>query len=397
MKKTIVMLAIAAAVLHAQWPDTVIATVSTGQSPNDARFSPDGEYVYVAVGYGLLTRISTQSWTVNGVLSLGGTPECVECTPDNTVLVADGELGRLLIIDGQSMTLLGETTIDPGPVEFALSPDGEFAFLSHSGGFASIIDIAAMETIASIWVGNQPGGCNLSPDGQILYIADNQSPNETALTLPTGPVQRFVSGMDSFDCLLAGGSIYFSNPGWEMLLRVDESTLLVTGSLTLPGAVPGWMASTPELPYLFVVSSPDNMIDVIDTAGFQHAGQIPVGASPRRPCFSPDGAFLAVPCGSANKLYVIGHDPAGVPEPDPGFGITATGPAGAPAIVVNVRSAASCTITLHDLSGRRVSTLHSGPLAPGSHSLSCQGLPSGVYHALVTGGLEGRCRLTIIR
>lgn len=397
MNKTIVLLAIAAAGLPAQWPDTVIATVSTGQSPNDARFSPDGEYVFVAVGFGLLTKISTQTWTVSGVLSTGGTPECVECTPDNTVLVADGELGRLLFIDGQTMTLLGEVAIDPGPVEFALSPDGAFAYLSHSGGFASIIDIASMERIASIWVGNQPGGCHLSPDGQTLFIADNQSPNETALTVPLGPVQRFVSGMDSFDCLLTDGSIYLSNPGWEMLLRVDEGTMLVTGSLELPGASPGWMASTPGLPYLFTVSTSENMIDVIDTADFQHAGQIPVGASPRRPCFSPDGAFLAVPCGTANKLYVLGYDPSGVQGPDPGFGIMATGPAGTPEIVVTKASAASCTITLHDLSGRRVSTLHSGPLAPGSHSFFCHGLPSGVYHALVTGGLEGSCRLTIIR
>ncbi len=397
MKKTVVLLLLAVACLQAQWPDTVIATVSTGQSPNDACFSTDGEYVFVAVGYGLLTKISTQTWSVSGVLSLGGTPECVTCTPDNTVLVADGELGRLLFVDGQTMTLLGEEPIDPDPVEFALSPDGAFAYLSHSGGFATIIDTAAMEGIASVWVGNQPGGCHLSPDGQTLYIADNQSPNETALSLPQGPVQRFVSGMDSFDCLQAEGSIYFSNPGWEMILRMDESTLLVTGSLELPGAAPGWLASTPDLPYLFAVSATGNKINVIDSADFQYAGQILVGASPERPCFSPDGAFMAVPCATANKLYVLGYDPAGVHGPDPGFGIMATGPSSTPEIIVSTSSAASCTITLHDLSGRRVSTLHSGPLAPGNHSLFCHGLPSGVYHAVVTGGLEGSCRLTIIR
>ncbi|MFO7626675.1 MAG: YncE family protein [Candidatus Fermentibacteraceae bacterium] len=397
MKNTFVMLAIAVACLQAQWPDTVIATVSTGQSPNDACFSPDGEYVFVAVGFGLLTKISTQTWSVSGVLSLGGTPKCVTCTPGNTVIVADGELGRLLFVDGQTMTLLGEEAIDPGPVEFALAPDGAFAYLSHSGGFASIIDTAAMERIASIWVGNQPGGCHLTPDGQTLYIADNQSPNETALSLPMGPAQRFVSGMDSFDCLLTEGSIYLSNPGWEMLLRVDESTLLVTGSLELPGGAPGWLASTPELPYLFAVSTTGNKINVIDSADFQYAGQIMVGASPRKPCFSPDGAFIAVPCVGANKLYVIGYDPAGVQEPHPGFEIMATGPAGTPEIVLNNRSAASCTITLHDLSGRKVATLHSGPLGPGRRSFFCHGLPSGVYHALVTGELEGSCRLTIIR
>lgn len=395
MKKAVLLILLAVAWVQAQWPDTVIATVSAGQSPNDACFSPDGEYVFVAVGYGLLTKISTQTWSVSGILALGGTPECVTCTPGYTVIVADGELGRLLFIDGETMTLLKEEPIDPDPVEFALSPDGAFAYLSHSGGFASIIDTSAMERILTIWVGNQPGGCHLSANGQTLYIADNQSPNETALSLPQGPVQRFVSGMDSFDCLLAEGSIYFSNPGWEMLLRVDESTLLVTGSLELPGVAPGWLASTPELPYLFAVSTTGNTINVIDTAGFQYAGQIQVGSAPRRPCFSPDGAFLAVPCGSANKLYVIGYDPAGVQEQDTGFEIMAAAPAGTPGIVVNNRSTASCTITLHDLAGRRVATLHSGPLAPGSHSLFHYGLPAGVYHALATGGLEGSCRLTV--
>lgn len=397
MKKTLVLLSIAAASLQAQWPDTVIATVSTGQSPNDACFSPDGGHVFVAVGYGLLTRVSTQTWTVSGVLSLGGTPECVVCTPENTVLVADGELGRLLFVDGQTMTLLGEEPIDPGPVEFALSPDGGFAYLSHSGGFASIIDIAAMERTASVWVGNQPGGCHISPDGQTLYIADNQSPNETALILPGGPATRFVSGMDSFDCLLTGGSIYLSNPGWEMILRVDESTLQPTGTLELPGDAPGWLASTPDLPYLFAVSTSESMIDVIDSAGFQYAGAIAVGVSPQRPCFSPDGAFMAVPCTSANKLYVIGYDPAGVQQPGSGPVITATGPSGTPELVVVSSSTASCTITLHDISGRRVATLHSGTLSPGRHSFPCRGLPSGVYHALVAGGLEGSCRLTVLR
>jgi DNA-binding beta-propeller fold protein YncE len=397
MKKTIVLLMLTVAGLKAQWPDTVIATISTGQYPNDACFSPDGEYVFVAVGYGLLTRISTQTWTVSGVLSLGGTPERVTCTPGNTVIVADGELGRLLYVDGQTMTLLGEEDAEPDPAEFALSPDGAFAYLSHKGGFASIVDTAAMERIASIWVGNQPGGCNLSTDGQTLYIADNQSPNETALSLPQGPTQRFVSGMDSFDCLLTEGSIYFSNPGWEMILRVDETSRLVTGSLELPGKAPGWMASTPGLPYLFAVSTTASMISVIDTADFQYAGQILVGSSPARPCFSPDGAFIAVPCRNANKLYVIGYDPAGIQEQDTGFGIVAASPAGTPGIVVNNRSATTCTITLHDLSGRTVATLHSGPLSPGSHSLFNHGLPAGVYHALVSGGAEGSCRLIVFR
>lgn len=397
MKITLVLLSMAFACLQAQWPDTVIATVSTGQSPNDACFSPDGEHVFVAVGYGLLTRVSTQTWTVDGVLSLGGTPGCVTCTPDNTVIVADGELERLLFVDGQTMTLLGEEATDPGPVEFALSPDGDMAFLTHSGGFAGIIDIAAMERTALIWVGNQPGGCHISPDGQTLYIADNQSPNETALALPEGPVVRFVSGMDSFDCLLADGSIYLSNPGWEMLLRMDESSLQVTGSLEMPGEAPGWLASTPGLPYLFAVSASGNTINVIDASSFQHAGEIAVGASPQRPCFSPDGAFMAVPCNVANKLYVIGYDPAGVGEQAPETEIRATGPSASPEVVVTIQSAESCTITLHDLSGRRVATLHSGTLNPGMHSFFCQGLPSGVYHARVTGGFEGSCRLTVIR
>lgn len=397
MKKAALFCAIIAGILRAQWPDTVLAMISTGQYPNDACFSPDGQYVFVAVGYGHLSRISTQTWSTNGVLPLDGTPECVTCLPDNTVLVADEEMNKLYFIDGEALTVIGETTVNSEPMEFASSADGSYAFLSHGDGFLSVIDPAAMEVVETVWVGNQPGGCHLTSDGQTLFVADTQSPSETAFTVPSGPVQRFVSGMDSFDCAVSEGSLYLSNPAWEMVQRMDAATLQVTGSLEIPGADPRWMAPIPGLPYMYVGSTADNTLRVVDTGSFQQAGAIQVGASPQRLQVSSNGAYLLVPCRGTGKLYVIGYDPEGVGEQAPETGIRATGPSAAPEVVVTIQSAESCTITLHDLSGRRVATLHSGTLNPGMHTFSCQGLPSGVYHALVTGGLEGSCRLTVIR
>jgi hypothetical protein len=53
MKRTALLLFWALAVADAgPWPDTVVATVSTGQYPNDACFSPDGGYVFVAPATG---------------------------------------------------------------------------------------------------------------------------------------------------------------------------------------------------------------------------------------------------------------------------------------------------------------------------------------------------------
>lgn len=382
--------------LMAQWPDKVIATVSTGQHPNDACFSSDGTSAFVAVGYGLLSRISTQSWTVSGVLSLGGTPMCVT-TAGNTVLVADEGLDRLLFIDGDSLTVLAERAMAPGPAEFQTSPDGSRVYLSHSGGFVSVIDVQTMEIESVVWVGYQPGGCHVTPDGGTLFIADNQSPEETAFILPEGPVQRFVSGMDSFDCTGAQGKLYFSNPSWGILLRVDQATRQTEGSLGLTGAEPRWMAPIPGTPYMAVVSTSDNTLRIIDTGQFQQSGQIAVGASPQRIRVSPDGAYILVPCRGTGKLYVIGHDPAGVETGGTGFSLRSAGPSGAPAVTLELDRPVCVTVTLHDLAGRTVARLHHGPLPAGVHTFQCPGLPAGVYHAAARGGIEGGCRLTVIR
>jgi DNA-binding beta-propeller fold protein YncE len=396
MRKTAVFLLALAAASAAPWPDTVVATVSTGQYPNDACFSPDGDYVFVASGYGHLMKINTSTWTSAGILSLDGTPSRVACLQGNTVLVADEELQKLYFVDGDSMTLTGETDIQPGPVEFA-APGQQYAYLVHSSGFVSIIDPEAMEIVSTLWAGNQPGGCAVSSDGGALFIGDYQSPDETVLALPTGPASRFTSGMDTFDCAAASGVLYLSNPSWNMLLRMDEASLQVTGSLYMEDADPRWMEPLPGAPYMFVVSMADNTLRVVSTDAFAEEGQVQVGSSPQRATASADGDFVVVPCRVSGKLYVIGYDPAGIEPEDGGFSIRPAGSPGVAGVVVECGVPVSVTITLHDMAGRTVSVLHSGPLPAGVHSFRETGLPSGVYCAVVRGGRRGSCRLTVLR
>ncbi len=397
MKRTALLLFWALAVADAgPWPDTVVATVSTGQYPNDACFSPDGGYVFVASGYGHLMKISTSTWTSEGILPLDGTPSRVACLPGNTILVADEELQKLYFVDGDAMTLTGEADIEPAPVEFA-APDQPYAYLVHGNGFVSIIDPEAMEIVSTLWAGNQPGGCAVSSDGGTLFIGDYQSPDETALALPSGPASRFTSGMDTFDCAAASGVLYLSNPSWDLVLSMDEASLQITGSLYMADADPRWMVPIPGIPYIFVVSLADNTLRVVSTDTFQEEGQIQVGSSPQRASASADGDFVVVPCRVSGKLYVIGYDPAGI-EPEEGrFSIRPAGSPGVAGVAVECGVPASVTITLHDMTGRTVSVLHSGLLSAGLHTFRETGLPSGAYSAAVRGDWQGGCRLIVLR
>jgi len=385
------------AALASPWPDTVIATVATGQHPNDACFSPGEEHVFVAVGYGRLVRVNTQSWTLDATLYLGGTPTCVACLPGNTVIVADSELNRLLFIDGDAMTVTVEREMNPDPVQFQVAPDGTAAYLTHADGFVSVIDPLSMSIASTVWVGNQPGGCHISPDGKTLFVADGQSPSETALTLPGGPVHRFVSGMDSFDCAMGGGMVYFSNFSWKTLLKVNAATHQVESSLCLPDSDPRWIAHMPDSPHLFMSSTSEGVLRVIDTDTFQQVAAIPVGSSPQRLGFSSGGGFLLVPCRGAGRLYILGYDPTGITGSHEGFTISAANPTGTPGLTLTTESVAFLTVTLHDIAGRPVAFLHEGALPPGTHHFSHPGLPPGVYHAVVRGDREGYLRLTVIR
>lgn len=70
------------------------------------------------------------------------------------------------------------------------------------------------------------------------------------------------------------------------------------------------------------------------------------------------------------------------------------------ALALTLAAGGPVEATLYDVLGRRVATLHDGPLAAGTHTLSVDGsaFPAGVYVARVTGdGLAEALTLTVVR
>ncbi len=369
----------------AQYPDTLLGSVSVGQNPMDICISPDGHRAYAAVEFGFAAAIDINGYSdfsLAGLVSLDGEPATLQCDQTGEYLyVADGENSKVYVVDTSELSVVKTLDIQPDPTDMILYSPGNRIYLSHGSGMISVIDTESQTILEVFWAGVQVNSLAITPDQSQIFASDNGSPEETAINSVTGNLTRITSGMDSYSCAVSGNGsrLFLSCLSWNIIGVMNIATSTVEGTISCTETAPDKMAALPELPYLYGVCPDQNTITVFGTDDLTEKGEIALPGGPSEIAVHPDGERLFVVCTGDNKIKVIGFDPSGIdPVTDEHILSAVDSPSPSPSVKVTCLEAGAVSLSAFDLSGRTVWTAEASMAQNETRQFHLGNVPAGI-------------------
>ena len=223
--------------------NSVIATISVGESPNGVAVNSASTRVYVGNrDSNNVSVIDTASNSVVATIAVEKNPFGVAVNPSGTlVYVTNFGTNNVSIIDTNTNSVVAAIPVGEIPTSVVLNPAGTRAYVANRvSNNVSVIDTASKSVIATITVGNDPYGLAMNPQGTRLYVSNSMSDN--------------VSVIDT-----ASNAVFANIP---------------------VGKGPNGVAGTPSGTRVYVVNSKSNNVSVIDTATYKVVATVPVGETP---------------------------------------------------------------------------------------------------------------------
>jgi len=253
----------------------ILKKVPLSDRPNNLAITKDGSQVLVGIRAqpGVVDVIDTTSLQKIKSIPVDGAVHNVYVTPDGKYAVSGSiENKAATVIDLHSQQMVWEVKFNRPvrPMAFETNPDGStrriFVQLSTFHGFA-VVDFAKRAEVARIKLPDQPGGFGIAegrggvpshgigvtPDGKSLWVNSTLSNAVFKYSLP--------------DLRLIGHSA---------LPEVHPLGHAPTG------AIPEWIAFTPDSKLVYVSDSAARLVSVIDAQTLKEVARIPVGEVPKR-------------------------------------------------------------------------------------------------------------------
>jgi len=161
--------------------NTVLTTISVGQSPLGVCFSPDGKRAYVThITTSSVSVINTSTASVITTVHVGNYPYGIAASPDGkTVYTANTQASTVTAINTADNTVKATIPISFGPTGIVVSPDNSRVYVTSAQykGHLGVIDVATNSLITKIPVGDVSAGVCISPDGSRVYVVNSRSDN----------------------------------------------------------------------------------------------------------------------------------------------------------------------------------------------------------------------------
>ncbi len=369
----------------AQFPETILGSISVGQNPMDVCISLDGTRAYAAVGFGFATAINVNGYSdfsLAGLVSIDGEPVTLQCDSSGEYLyVADSENDLVHIVNTTTLAVEDTFAIQPSPTDMVLYPAGEQIYLSHNNGMITVIDTENQTIEETFWAGAEIKSLAITPDGGLIFASDNGSPEEAVINTSTGNLTRITSGMDSYSCAVSGNGdrLFLACQSWNLIGAMNTTSTTIEGTISCTGDVPDKMAALPFLPYLYGVCPDQNSITVFGTDDLTEKGEITLSGGPSEIAVHPDGERLFVVCTGDNKIKVIGFDPSGIdPVTDEHILSAVDSPSPSPSVKVTCLEAGAVSLSAFDLSGRTVWTAEASMAQNETRQFHLGNVPAGI-------------------
>ncbi len=201
------------------------------------------------------------------------------------------------------------------PLSIAVSPNGAQAFVSNAAsGTISVLDLASFRVAREIHSLSDrlgPRSLVVSENGAVAYVANHAFSAVNRVDLVGGDVLDEIHVVYSFQpTYLAvsrdGQRAYIAgeHPDDDDVRMLDLDTGTFLGTIHT-GAHPGNLALSPAEDKLYVTSTTENAVDVVDVASQQVSNRIAVGAKPVDVAFTPDGKRALVVNQDDETLSVV--------------------------------------------------------------------------------------------
>jgi YVTN family beta-propeller protein len=253
----------------------ILEKVVLSGHPNNLAITKDGGRVVVGIREksGALDVIDTTSLRIVKSIPVDGPVHNVFITPDGKYAVSGSlESSVMSVVDLQSQQMVWTLKFDHPvrPTTFDTNQDGStkriFVQLSAVHGFA-IVDFAKRVEVARIKLPDQPSGFGraegragtpshgiaVAPDGKTLWV------NST----------------------LANSIFVYSLPDLRLIGHAELPVAHPVNHAPT-GAIPDWIAFTPDSKFAYVADSALGLVSVIDAQSLKDVTQIPVGEVPKR-------------------------------------------------------------------------------------------------------------------
>ena len=237
-------------------------------SPTIPAVTPDGARIYVTNNLqDTVTVINTLTNTVIDTITVGQSPWGIAITPDGTRAYVASRSGAISVIDTSTNTVITSIADSAGPLNVAITPDGSRAYVSNLLGSISVVDISTNTIITSFPILHfalpgflQPAfnlfAIVLTPDGTRGYVASHSTgdtyvfstiSNSMTGTIPTGqgsPLSIAISPN--------GTRVYTANIDFDAFVQViDTATNTIIGKIPAAGPPP-FVGVTPDSTRLYI-------------------------------------------------------------------------------------------------------------------------------------------------
>jgi YVTN family beta-propeller protein len=253
----------------------ILKKIPLSGRPNNIAVTNDGSRILVGIrsGDGAVDIIDARSLSVRKTIPIHGSVHNIFVTPDDRYAVTGSIEAKIAaVIDLRSEQVAWEIKFDGGvrPMTFEANADGStkrmFVQLNDVNGFAVVDFVKRMEVARILFPKEQERfgaaeqrqrtpshGIRVSPDGLALWVNSTVSNATYKYSLP--------------DLKLVG---------------FCELPLVYPANGPAAGAVPDWIAITPDSSRVYVSNSGARSVTVIDAASIKPIINISVGEVPKR-------------------------------------------------------------------------------------------------------------------
>ena len=279
-------------------PDSVVATVSVGNSPYCICSLPSGEYVYVSNWQDdNISVIRTSDNIVAATVGVGSNPYGICSLPSGEYVYVcnyfDDNISVIRTSDNTVVTTIG---VGDNPRYICSLPSGEYVYVTNDDYEASILVIQTSDNtvVDTLSVVDIPKSICSLPSGEYVYVSVNNgisiiqtSDNNVVATVDLDYTP------DGICSLPSGEYLYLANKGYDnvSVIQTSDNTVIATVSV---GDGPRDICSLPSGEYVYVTNKHSNNISVIQTSNNTVYATVDVGYSPYGICFLPSGEYVYV-------------------------------------------------------------------------------------------------------
>ncbi len=278
--------------------NAIVARFAMAGRPTEAKPSPDGQYMYISNTNGAnVTKVRLADNQIVHQTQMLSDPLSMAFVQNNErmyVTIFRARENHVAVLRTADDSLLQYITVGSDPWGIAATADGQRCYVSCAYSDTVYVLRTSDNTVEStIPVEGNPHGIALSPAEDLLYVAckyapDLKAPNHpTAVVLPTHQTHAAYQGNQ---CL--------------KVIRLSDQSVVATVPLADP---PGSLALLPNGEYLYISSYGFNSVTIIRTADFSVVKTVTTGYASSGLAVLPDGSAVYVSAMDEGCVRVIGN------------------------------------------------------------------------------------------